>query len=232
MPRTKTLSHKRQTVNKKPLSGRRVREIPIAPPCLDPRGEELFEVLKEALPPDLKSEIGVCVDIVTITVPKESLVQVCQFLKDSQNLSFNYLCSISVVDYEGKNRRLVTEIPANNRWPDASPDGKKLVFSSSKAGNYDLYTINLDGTELTQLTRHPLRDIHPAWSPDGTRIAFISVRDGNHEIYLLEIATGKISRVTTSNTRDDFPSWSPDGKKLVYISQREGSTDLYERAVK
>ena len=138
---------------------------------------------------------------------------------------------ISVVDYEGKNRRMVTEIPANNRWPDASPDGKKLVFSSSKAGNYDLYTINLDGTELTQLTRHPLRDIHPAWSPDGTRIAFVSVRDGNHDIYLLEIATGKISRVTTSNTRDDFPSWSPDGKKLVYISQREGSTDLYELAV-
>jgi len=92
-------------VNKKPLSGRRAREIPIAPPCLDPRGEELFEVLKEALPPDLKSEIGVCVDMVTITVPKESLVQVCQFLKDSQNLTFNYLCSISVVDYEESEQR-------------------------------------------------------------------------------------------------------------------------------
>lgn len=139
---------------------------------------------------------------------------------------------ISVVDYEGKNRRLVTEMPANNRWPDASPDGKKLVFSSSKAGNYDLYTIHLDGTELTQLTRHPLRDIHPAWSPDGTRIAFVSVRDGDHEIYLLEIATAKITQVTDNERRDDFPSWSPDGKKLVYISQREGSTDLYERAVK
>ena len=105
MPRTKTLPHKRQMVNKKPSSGRRAREIPIAPPCLDPRGEELFEMLNEILPPDLKSEIGVCVDMVTITVPKESLVQVCQFLKDSQNLTFNYLCSISVVDYEESEQR-------------------------------------------------------------------------------------------------------------------------------
>ena len=48
---------------------------------------------------------------------------------------------ISVVDYEAKNRRLVTEIPANNRWPDPSPDGKKLVFCSSKTGNYELFTI-------------------------------------------------------------------------------------------
>ena len=135
---------------------------------------------------------------------------------------------ISVVDYGGGNRRLVTEIPANNRWPDASPDGKKLVFSSSKTGNYEIYTIHLDGTTLTRLTDHPLRDIHPAWSPDGKRIAFVSVRDGDHEVYLLEIATRKLIQVTRNDSRDDFPSWSPDGKKLVYISQRDGATDLYE----
>ena len=139
---------------------------------------------------------------------------------------------ISVVDYEGKNRRLVTEIPANNRWPDASPDGKKLVFCSSKTGNYEIYTIHLDGTMLTRLTDHPLRDIHPAWSPDGKRIAFVSVRDGDHEIYLLEIATKKLTQLTDNETRDDFPSWSADGTKLVFISQRGGATDLYELSVK
>ena len=105
MLRTQILPRKRKTVNKKPSPGRRAREIPIAPPRLDPRGEELFEVLKGALSPDLKSEIGICVDIVTITVPKESLVQVCQLLKDAQNLSFDYLCSISVVDYEESEQR-------------------------------------------------------------------------------------------------------------------------------
>ena len=105
MPRTQILPRKRKTVNKKPSPGRRAREIPIAPPRLDPRGEKLFEELKGVLSPDLKSEIGICVDIVTITVPKESLVQVCRFLKDAQNLSFDYLCAISVVDYEESEQR-------------------------------------------------------------------------------------------------------------------------------
>lgn len=138
---------------------------------------------------------------------------------------------ISVVDYEGKNRRLVTEIPANNRWPDPSPDGKRLVFSSSKAGNYDLFAIGLDGTGLIQLTDHPLRDIHPAWSPDGRQIAFVSVRDGDHELFLLQLESGKITQLTKNTTRDDFPAWSPDGTKLVYVSQQGGATDLYELTV-
>ena len=105
MPKTPILPRKLKTVNKKPSPGRRAREIPIAPPRLDPRGEELFEVLKGVFPSGLKCEIGICIDIVTITVPKESLVQVCQLLKDAQNLSFDYLCSISVVDYEESEQR-------------------------------------------------------------------------------------------------------------------------------
>ena len=80
MLRTQILPRKRKTVNKRPSPGRRAREIPIAPPRLDPRGEELFEVLKGVFPSGLKCEIGICIDIVTITVPKESLVQVCQLL--------------------------------------------------------------------------------------------------------------------------------------------------------
>ena len=51
---------------------------------------------------------------------------------------------ISVVDYEGKNRRLVTEIPANNRWPDASPDGKKLVYISQREGATNLYELGVE----------------------------------------------------------------------------------------
>ena len=92
-------------VNKKPLRGGRAREIPIAPPRLDSRGEELFELLERILPPDFQSEVTVCVDLVTIRVPGNALVQICQFLKDSEELLFDYLCSISVVDYEISEQR-------------------------------------------------------------------------------------------------------------------------------
>ena len=92
-------------VNKKPLTGGRAREIPIAPPRLDSRGEELFGLLERILPPNFQSEVTVCVDLVTIRVPGNALVQICQFLKESEELLFDYLCSISVVDYEVSEQR-------------------------------------------------------------------------------------------------------------------------------
>jgi len=67
-----------------------------------------------------------------------------------------------------------------------SPDGKTIVFvgstlkSNTKPANLDIFTINLDGTGLTQLTFHPGHDVSPVWSPDGKSIYFLSQR-GNNE---------------------------------------------------
>ncbi len=67
---------------------------------------------------------------------------------------------------------------------DISPDGKKIVFSSDKdtkdsskeRKNTNLWVVNIDGTELTQLTFHMSDDIWPVWSPDMTGIYFLSSR--------------------------------------------------------
>jgi alpha-tubulin suppressor-like RCC1 family protein/subtilisin family serine protease len=62
--------------------------------------------------------------------------------------------------------------------PRFSPDGKKIVFQSSRDGQAEIYLVSVDGTgQLLRLTVNPAADTAPAWSPDGSKIVFTSLRD-------------------------------------------------------
>jgi Tol biopolymer transport system component len=95
-----------------------------------------------------------------------------------------------------------------------------IVFQSDRDGNYDLYVMNPDGTDVRNLTNHPASDTGPVPSPDGRRIAFQSNRDGNDEIYVLDLETGAQSNLTNHPANDHSPTWSPDGSSIAFVSDR------------
>lgn len=138
-----------------------------------------------------------------------------------------FAADIELSAVEIKNRRILLESEGINNWPGFSPDGKQVVFASTRGGNYDVYLCQSDGTQLRQLTTSPFQDIRPRFSPDGTRIAFTSGRDGNYEIYVLDLSTGHETRLTNHPERDDYAAWHPDGEHLVTVSERRGRHDLY-----
>ena len=73
---------------------------------------------------------------------------------------------------------LTAESNSNNGFAAFSPDGTRLVFRSSRSGNFDIYTMNVNGSDVRQLTNDPAKDNFPAFSPDGQSIVFTSDRDG------------------------------------------------------
>jgi Tol biopolymer transport system component len=96
----------------------------------------------------------------------------------------------------------------------------KIAFSSYRDGNFEIYTMNPDGTEQTRLTNNPGKDEYPSWSPDGKKVAFGSNRDGNAEVYIMNADGSNQTRLTDNPAFDHLPSWSPDGKKIAFYSLR------------
>ena len=102
-----------------------------------------------------------------------------------------------------------------------------IAFASARDGNFDIYRMKLDGSNLEKLTSDPAIDGAPAWSPDGSKIAFHSKRAGNRDIYVMNADGSNLQRLTDHRGEDMDPAWSPDGTMLAYHSDRNGKDDIY-----
>jgi TolB protein len=96
-------------------------------------------------------------------------------------------------------------------YPAWSPDGKKIVFQSNEAIEFQIYVMNADGTGRVCLTNITADNKYPAWSPDGTKIVFYSKRDcmnDNGEIYIMNADGTNQVRITRSSCTDTgIASW-------------------------
>ena len=77
-----------------------------------------------------------------------------------------------------------------------SPDGRSLVFASTRNGSADIYRVGIDGAGLQRLTDHPAFDDQAVFSPNGRLLAFVSSRSGQADIWILDLATGALRHVT------------------------------------
>ena len=81
---------------------------------------------------------------------------------------------------------------------------------------FDIYTANVDGSDLRRLTSYGVYTAEAVVSPDGRTIVFTSLKDGDLDIYTMSIDGSNVRRLTTTPGYDGGPWWSPDGSKIVY----------------
>jgi TolB protein len=112
---------------------------------------------------------------------------------DDKNLTLaNTDSEVFVANADGSNEVDLSRSAAYDAWPAWSPDGTRIIFASNRGAVTQIYSVNVDGTNLARLVndRETDEDARPQWSPDGTRIAFTRMRDGTMDIYVFELEKG------------------------------------------
>ena len=124
---------------------------------------------------------------------------------------------IYIVPLAGGEPVLVTEKGPSylHGW---SPDGKRLAYCAARDGQYDIYTIAVEGGAETQLTDLPGLDDGPEYSPDGEYIWFNSTRTGLMQVWRMRTDGSEQTQMVQEEANCWFPHVSPNGRLVVYIA--------------
>ena len=132
---------------------------------------------------------------------------------------FSFRGNLWQVNEDGSNARQLTRADARDIKPRFSPDGQWIAFTSSLAGNPDVYIMPANGGEPKRLTWHSGNDEVQYWAPDGRRILFSSARGpGGTSRSTLAGSLRTIRRTATSSSRrgrwsDRSTSWSRSSQR-------------------
>lgn len=99
-----------------------------------------------------------------------------------------------------------------------SPDGKDLVFTGQRNGEFDIYKVPSGGGKEVRMTTAPGLDDGPEYTPDGKYIYFNSVRSGLMQVWRMKPDGSGQEQVTNDSLNNWFPHISPDGKSIAFIS--------------
>lgn len=134
---------------------------------------------------------------------------------------------VYVVDYDGANPRRITINRALNVFPNWSPDGRSIVYTSYRTGVPDILISNIYAGTMETPTKSVGQNWLPVFSPDGKKIAFTSNRDGNPELYVMNRDGSDVRRLTNNPEIDTTPTWSPTGTQIAFTSGRSGTPQIY-----
>ncbi len=143
----------------------------------------------------------------------------------------------NLTQIHSKVTRPVLPVSFGARVPRASPVENQIIYESNADGNLELYRLNLEGIDLSEITDadveperityNEIDDGSPAFFPDGKRIVFVSSRNEVNQLYTMDI-NGENEKHFNPSRYDCYnPTVSPDGKTMAYVSARDGDMEIY-----
>lgn len=157
---------------------------------------------------------------------------------------------IFVADTSGRLVRQLTDHDGYDAEATVSPTGERIVFTSTRSGDLELYSMAIDGSDVRQLTDQPGYDGGAFYSWDGASIVFRAsrpqgdalrsyrqllrqnlVRPSAMELFVMDADGGNLTQITSNGAANFAPFWHPDGQHIIFSSNLEDprgrNFDLY-----
>lgn len=145
---------------------------------------------------------------------------------------------IFISDLNGKITKQLTNTPGYDAEATVSPDGKKIVFTSTRSGDLELYTMNIDGTNVKQITNELGYDGGAFFSPDSKKLVFRAsrpktpeaiktykdllaqnlIQPAELEIFVCNADGSDLQQITKIGSANWAPYFHPSGKKIIFAS--------------
>lgn len=136
---------------------------------------------------------------------------------------------IAVINADGSGYVNLTNRPAFDLHPAWSPDGTKIAFSSNQSGTYNIWIMDADGSNPTQLTFETIGCYRPSFTPSG-RIVFWAdgtLDGGARTLHIMDQDGSNRTQIDVGSADNWAPAVSRNGLRLVFASTRDGNREIY-----
>jgi TolB protein len=149
-----------------------------------------------------------------------------RFSPDGQKVIMSLLrddgnSNIFAMDLRSRNTTRLTNESAIDTSPSYSPDGSRVVFTSDRGGQPQIYVMGADGSGQTRISFGGGSYSTPVWSPRGDLIAFTKQTGGEFQIGVMK-TDGSGERILSSGFAQEGPTWAPNGRVLMFFTQGAG----------
>jgi Tol biopolymer transport system component len=129
----------------------------------------------------------------------------------------------------GGHERRLTDHPAQDGLPRFTHDGKSVLFTSERSGNWQIWEVGPRGGEARRVRANAFTEWQVDESRDGSRLAFLSNLDGPECLFVMDRASGETKRLVRhgKNSILGNPHWSPDGRRIVFSSNWHIGHQIY-----
>ena len=128
-----------------------------------------------------------------------------------------------ILDVKSQKERRFMDNHPTDRFPNVSPDGKQIAFTSKRAGEWDIYVMNLESGVVKELTDNLGKGFSDRmdWSPDGRKIAYHHLGKDGENIWIMNAGGRQKKRLSPLNKGENIiwryaPRWSLSGKYIMY----------------
>ncbi|AFN74175.1 WD40-like Beta Propeller [Melioribacter roseus P3M-2] len=149
------------------------------------------------------------------------------YSRDGSKIAFLDGESIGIVNSDGSNKVILDLPEGKPRSVNFSPDGARLIFVLQNGNASEIYSVNINGSDLNKITETEDYEVYCNYSPDGSRVVSVAYTNTVAQIFIMNSDGSNRIRLTNTEEWNNKPLFTPDGGEIIFVSNRNGRSEIF-----